>query len=402
MDNFSVLYHFELKKLMQKKILWITLILCLAAIVFSILFPLAGTYYVNQVPIDSNYNQHIIDKNYRKALSGRAIDQALLRETMEGYSHVPMDAVNYSQTEEYQFYARPYSEIFRIIRQWTGMDVVSTMQWAPDEEALYSAAEEGRKVYQNNYYLTEAELAHWQAEEAKLQTPLTYQYHDGYAIIMEVFLTVGVMMLLYTAICISGIFPEEHTRRTDQLILCTTHGRTTVYTAKLAAGITAGTAGALMMTITAAVLSLVVYGAEGFDTAIQIYIDTYAAPITIGQGCIIAYGALLVTAVFMSVFVMFLSELLSSSIAALSVTTGLILAGALVNIPTEYRILSQLWDSLPTTYLAVWNVFDCRLISIMGQHFPSYVIVPAIYILCAVLLGMFGKFVYNRYQVSGR
>lgn len=402
MDNFSTLYRYELKKLMHKKILWVSLLICLAAIGFSIIFPLVGAYVVNGTVMGSNYDQYLTDQAYRKALSGRPIDEELLEETMEGYSHVPTNITPYSATEEYQTYARPYSEIFNLVRSWTGMGTADALQWSPNAEELYTAWSQRAAASRAAYSLSSEELAYWEAASAAIELPLTYQYHDGWGTILEVFLTVGVMMLLYTAIALAGIFPDEHTRRTDQLILCTVHGRSSVYTAKLAAGITAGTAGALLMTITAMGLSLLVYGWEGFGTPVQLVIYTYAAPLTLGVACLIAYAVLLVTAVLMSVLVMFLSELLGSSIAALSITTGMILAGSLIMVPPQYRVLSQLWDSLPTTYLAIWNVFDCRLIPLMGRYFPSYMAVPAVYLLCAVLLGILGKHIYARYQVSGR
>lgn len=402
MDNFAVLYRFELKKLMQKKILWVSLIICLAAIVFSVTLPLLGTYVVNGTVMGSNYEQYRIDQGYRKALHGRPMDQALLEETMEGYSHVPPNVSPYSATEEYQTYARPYSEIFNLMRSWTGMDTADALQWEPNESELYAAWSQRAAANRAAYYLTAGEQAYWEAKSAAMEMPMTYQYHDGWGTAVEVFLTVGVMMLLYTAIALAGVFPDEHTRRTDQLILCTVHGRSSVYAAKLTAGITAGVGGALLMTVTAVGLSLLVYGTEGFGTPLQIFVYSYAAPLTLGAACLIAYAVLLMTAVLMSVCVMFLSELLGSAIAALSVTAGMILAGSLIMVPPQYRLLSQLWDSLPTTYLAVWNVFDCRLVPIFGGYVPSYLAVPVIYLLCAVVLAVLGIRIYTRYQVAGR
>ena len=134
----------------------------------------------------------------------------------------------------------------------------------------------------------------------------------------------------------------------------------------------------------------------------QLFYTSYAGKLTIGQTCLIAYGCLLVTAVLMSVAVMFLSELLRSGIAALSVTTAMLLASALVQVPPQYRLLGQLWDYLPTGFLAMWNVFDCRLIPLFGMQFTSYQIVPVVYIAAAVLLSVLGKKLYVRYQVTGR
>ena len=61
MNNLFTLYGYELKKLVQKKLLWVSLLVCMAAIAFSILFPLLGTYSANGVPISTNYEQHLID-----------------------------------------------------------------------------------------------------------------------------------------------------------------------------------------------------------------------------------------------------------------------------------------------------------------------------------------------------
>ena len=150
------------------------------------------------------------------------------------------------------------------------------------------------------------------------------------------------------------------------------------------------------------VLSLRVYGSEGFDAAIQLFYTGYAGNITIGQACFVAYGCLIVTAIFISVFVMLLSELFSSSIAAMSVTTGMILAGMIIQIPAQYRKLGQIWDYLPTCFLSMWNTFDLRLVSLFGTHFTSYQIVPLIYIVGAALLAFLGSRIYCRRQISGR
>ena len=402
MDNFATLYRYELKKLFQKKILWVTLFICFLGILFSMLFPLVGDYYVDKVFIDTNYNMHITDQGYRKALDGRPIDQTLLEETIAAYRRVPMDRSPYSLTEEYQTYARPYSEIFNLVRVWTGLDPASAAQWEPNEDALYTAMEQTMHTHWDNNYLTDSEIAYWEKQLNSLQTPFVYQYHDGYMTILEVFLTVGFMMLLYTAIALANVFPDEHTRRTDQLVLSSPMGRKRIYWVKLAAGITVGVMGALLMTLLTWSISLYIYGAEGYDAPIQLFYSTYAGNLTLGQACLIAYGCLIVTAMLTSVLVMFLSELLHSGIAALSVTTAMIVASALVQVPPQYRLLGQLWDYLPTSFLAMWNVFDHRLISLLGTHFTSYQIVPVTYIVAAVLLSVLGKKLYVRYQVTGR
>ncbi len=401
MHNLFTLYGYELKKLMQKKLLWVSLLVCMAAIAFSILFPLFGTYYANGVAMSTNYEQHLIDQAHRKALSGKPIDQSLLEETIAAYKDLPIET-NYVLTDEYQTYARPYSEIFNLIRVWTGMDKQAVVQWVPDEAALYAAMMGRFEESAVNNNLTEEEVAYWLGKADNLTTPIVYQFHEAYRIILENFLIVGFMMLLFAAIALSSSFPDENTHRTDQLVLCTANGKRRLYWAKLFAGITVGFVGALLMTALTWVLCLCVYGSEGFDTAIQFFYTNYAGNITIGQACLIAYGCLLVTSLLISIFVMFLSELFHSSIAAISITTGMIIAGMLVQIPAEYRILGQIWDYLPTCFLAMWNTFDLRLVSLFGTHFTSYQIVPLFYIVAAALLAFLGNRIYCRRQISGR
>ena len=401
MNNLFALYGYEQKKLAQKKLVWVSLLVCMAAIAFGVLFPLTGTYYANGEAISTNYEQHLIDQAHRKALSGKPIDQSLLEQTLAAYKDLPIET-NYVFTEEYQTYARAYSEIFRLIQAWTGMGKGAAVQWVPDEEALYDAMIERFEVSAINNHLTEAEIAYWQGQAAALTTPMVYQFHEAYRIILENFLIVGFMMLLFSAIALSGSFPDEQTHRTDQLLLCTANGKRRLYWVKLLSGITVGFVGALLMTVLTWVLCLGIYGCEGFDAAMQIFYTSYAGNLTIGRGCLIAYGCLLVTALLISIFVMFLSELFQSSIAALSIPTAMMLAGMLVQVPAEYRILGQIWDYLPTSYLTMWNTFDLRLISVFGTQFPSYQIVPLLYILAATLLALTGSRIYCRRQISGR
>ena len=398
MNNLFTLYGYELKKLLQKKSLWVSLFVCMSAIGLSNLLPLVGTYYAEGVPISTNYEQHLIDQEYRKALSGKPIDQSLLEETLAAYRNLPIET-NYVLTEDYQIYARPYSEIFNLIRLWTGMDKGTIVQWTPDESVLYDTLMKRLEESAVNNHLTEEEIAYWREKADMLITPMVYQFHEAYRIILENFLTVGFLMLLFTAIALSSSFPDEKNYRTDQLVRCTANGKIQFYWAKLFAGITVGFVGALLMTALTWLLCLYIYGSEGFDTAIQIFYTNYAGNITIGQTCLIAYGCLLVTAFLISIFIMFLSELFQNSIAAISITTGMMIAGMFVQIPAEYRILGQIWDYLPTCFLSMWNTFDLRLISLFGRQFTSYQVVPLIYILIAILLAWLGSRIYYKRQV---
>ena len=86
----------------------------------------------------------------------------------------------------------------------------------------------------------------------------------------------------------------------------------------------------------------------------------------------------------------------------MAISSGLIIMGGMISVPEQYRILAQIWDWSPMDYLSSWNVFDRRTLTLFGHCFTSWQVVPVIYILLSIVLSVGGKYIYQRYQVSGR
>lgn len=404
MKQFGVLYRYELKKILKRKLVWITFLICMAITVVSILSNLMGSYYVDGEIVDTHYHMFLVDSAYGRNLSGRKIDQELLGEVTEAYRKIPSIADRYTLTEEYQTYARPYSEIFNIIRRWSGMDAEKVMDWKVDEGEFYAIREERRKECCEQSFLTNQEKAFWAEKEAQIEKPVTYVYHEGYADLMRKIKVAGMLMLLLTAICLAGVFPEEHMRRTDQLMLSSILGKKDVYWAKILAGLSISVIASFLMAFFAVGLSLGIYGTEGFRAPFQLYPshNLYSYPLSIGQACLISYGMLFITAIPVSMFVMVLSELFHSNIATLAVSTGIVIAGMICSVPPQYRVLAQIWNWMPMTVLNSGNIFDIRLLTVFGHPFISWQVLPVIYILCSIGLAVVGRYVYKGYQVSGR
>lgn len=55
MRLFGTLFLYEYKKILRKKIVWISTLLCIIALVFSICSPLLGSYYIDGKRISTNY-----------------------------------------------------------------------------------------------------------------------------------------------------------------------------------------------------------------------------------------------------------------------------------------------------------------------------------------------------------
>lgn len=404
MNNFGVMYRYECKKLLNKKIVWISFVLCVTVIIFSQVLQMVGGYYVEGKFIDTNYNLHKDNKRYDEALSGREINQSLIEETIAAYRKIPETPDrHYIASEEYWKYARPYSSIFNFIRATTDMLTSELIySWQPSEEDLYVKRQSWLESSWENSQLSEGEKDFWREREAQIKTPYVFQAYEGYSRIILSFQTVGFFELMFIAICLSGIFSDEHTRKTDQLILSSPLGKTKLYLAKITAGISFAAISTILVSVITSVIILCIYGAEGYNAIFQLIYNGNSDPITSGQAVIIAYGNMVITVVIVSIFVMVLSEMLHSNIAALSVSTVLLILPMFFSVPARYRVLSQIWDWYPWGYLAPWNVFGNYTISIFGHYLTPWQAVPIIYFVLCVIIVLIGKPIYERFQVSGR
>lgn len=405
MNNFGVLYRYECKKLLKKKIVWISFSVCMVIIIASLIIPLLGDYYIDGKWIDTNYNIYQIDKNYAKALSGREINQSLIEETIAAYRKIPETPPeqHYTSTEEYQQYARPYSGIFTFLRAISGMQTTEMMSsWQPSEEDLYAK----RKLYLTSIWedlkLSEGEMDFWQKREAQIKKPYIYQIYEGLDVMISCYQTVWIFELILISICLSGMFSDEHARKTDQIILSSPLGKTRLYWAKMAAGISFAVMSTILFFLFLYAATICLYGAEGFQAAFQFIYPNSSEPITCGQAVLIAYGNMVIAAVIISIFVMVLSELLHSNIAVLAVSTILLIMTMIVGVPEQYRVLAQIWSWFPWCFPAPWNVFGKYTISVFGHYLTPWQAVPMIYTALSVLLGAVGKPIYQRFQVSGR
>lgn len=405
MNNLGVLYRYEYKKLLSKKIVWISFSLCIITIVISLFAPFWGSYYAEGEFVDTNYNMYQIDKQYSEALSGREINQELLEETIAAYRKIPeiTGLENYTLTEEYQQYARPYSEIFNFIRGTTGMQTSEViLSWQPNEDDLYAKRQTWLTSLWEDLGLSKGEMDFWSKQEEQIEIPYVYQEYYGYDTMISIYQTVGLFVLMLIAICLSGIFSNEHTKKTDQIILSSPLGKERLYWAKIATGISFAAISTILFFVITVVTTICLYGTEGFHAAFQFIYIGNSAPVTCGQAVLIAYGNMVIATVIISIFVMVLSELLRSNIATLAISTGLLIIAMIVMIPEQYRVLSQIWNWFPWCFLTPWNVFGNYTISIFGHYLTSWQAVPIIYIITSMMIAAIGKPVYQRFQVSGR
>lgn len=403
MCNFDILYRYEIKKLVKRKIVWVAAAITLVLSLMSVTSDVTGKYYVDGVVFDTHYHMMETDREYARALTGRAIDWQLINEMQTAYRKIPADEARYSLTDEYQTYARPYSQIFHIVRKRMGFsDWQQMCDWKTDEGVFYDNLAENVEEMCRNNFLTKGEQAYWLEKVKSLKKPLIFGYADGYWKLISSSYTICFILLFSCAVCLSDLYTKEHTLRTDQLLLSSRFGKKQIYWAKALAGMSFAGVSALVIGIIAIVTTLGIYGTDGFSVMIQNAAVDYPLPLTAGWVVVVMFGLMVLAALFTAVLAMIFSEFLHSGVAALAVTGSIILVPIFVKIPPQYRVIAQIWSYLPSSFLNEDTIFSFRLLPFFGGYLSMWYAVPIIYILLGGVFLFFGKRIYQKYQVSGR
>ena len=396
------LVSYEMKKILNRKILWICMLCGVILLIFSVGSPLIGDYIISGEKVESNYEGFRKDIAYQKKLDNRPIDELLLMEMENAYKKVPLNDKKYSLTETYQTYARPYSAIFNYTRQVMGLTGVKAIASIVNMEHLHINRLELQEVRWEALSLSEEEKEFWRTQEAKIEVPIVFRYTEGYSVLFSSVYTIGLLVIFMVSVCLGGVFPEEHKQRTDQLILSSKYGRNDIYWAKFMAGLFVAFEMTVIFIFVTFFMAFVLYSADGFDGAFQLIYEGNSSPISVGQAILIAYSVVLVVGIFTGAFTMFLSEVLHSSTGTLAVIIGSMVLTMLINIPEEYQIMQQIWNYLPSNMVASWNIFSPDIIILFGYGFQAWQIVPLFYIGCIGVMMLVSRRFFVTYEISGR
>ena len=387
MNRTGALYIYELKKILHRRMVWIACAVTLALCAGISLSNLLGASYITDDGEEiSGYEMMKMSREYARDLSGRAIDNILLSEMQEAEG---------KEEESADKYAAVYSYVQKI----TGD---SKEALTADEAALYSARRNNLTRIWREQMLTDGEITYWLGKEKEIETPFIFAYADGWADVFDNIYALNFMLLLLIAVCLSNVFSMEHVRRTDQLILCTRCGRKNLYHAKILAGITFGVILAVLLFSVSVITSILIYGSDGFYAALQAVLPLSSRPVSVGRAVMTLFVLFIIVSILYSIATMFLSECLKNSAGVMGVLAGGMVFTMLVDIPYWLRIPSQLYDLLPTTLLIKWQLWDDRLLSVLGKHLTNYQSAAIAYTVMSVLLAAAGGKLYQKYQVNAR
>ncbi len=380
------LYVYEIKKIIKRKIVWIVSAVMLLLCIFLSFANLISSVY-SYGDVDMNGYEYMKKvREYARSFSGRELDDTLLREMQESYRE---------KAEKIEEYASIYMFVWDIMQD-------DELAQETDSAGLYLTRKNYISQNRADQMLTEKEIEYWEEKDSQIETPFIYEHTDGWSDLCLYACAINYIQLLMIAICLANVFSVEHLRKTDAVILCSRYGKKQLYAAKMLAGITFGMVTSFVLFGVSAISRIVVYGADGLHAALQIVFPMSSWTMSVGGAVLVLFFTAIVISVLYSVAIMVLSELLKNSIAVMAIPVGIMFLTMLVDIPYQFRTLSQIYDLLPTNLLVTWAFWDDRLVSIFGKYLTNFQIAPIIYLMFTVLLFLVGKRRYQKYQIGAR
>jgi len=390
MSNFMTLVKYELKKIVTRKTAVISIIIMMLAMVFMA----CSDVLFNDESGKSGFEVMTEYREQSLHLNGRVIDDTLLREMRKSFeSRAAAAGEEISTTTILEDFTNPYRAIFVMVRSIMGSNS-SVLE--VDADTLYKAWEAYNESRWDMYYLTEGEKEYWREKLTEVERPFTYYYSYGSNKSMVEFYTCSILMLLMVAVSLAAVFSDEYSKGMDKLIMSARKGKGRTYFAKIVAGVIFAFGGAILLILSGIVPTLMLYGADGMDAAIQLYMETSPFSMTVKEVIGVFLLIYLITAVLYAVLTMLFSQVFKNSITSMGIMIGFLLVMMCATVPENLRVLSQAFDLLPSNVLAVWSLFDCRLIPFFGGYLTNLQFAPMVYMVIIALVIFAGKLVQQK------
>ena len=407
----GTLYQTEIKKIISKKSVWITLLI--GMLLFSAIGMSKFFFDRWNLPDGTNLTgkeYYTLEREKGEGVTGRSIDDNLLSEIRAEINTVLSE--NKDVVEKIPAADEDDIPGFYFAAQKLGWEnffyILATGVEKQGSKKLMEASADELIVQQRNYIeqllesdrLDEDEQAYWLSRYEKIEKPYVYSYSAGYQLFYLSLYVLIWFVFLFIVIALAGTFSEESQVRMDALILSCKNGRKPICIAKMLAGITLSVASMMFMLFFELAIVLITYGHEGWQYPIQNICPYVPWDITIGQGMGMIFGIAILLALLFSVFTQLLSLFFKNTSAALALQAG-ILVVSIFNIPYSMGIASKIWRYRPTNFLnqcfAEW-----RLFSISGHKVNCFEMAAVVYI-CMIILSILVVFVkYNKVQVESR
>lgn len=388
MSNISELIRFEYRKIFKRRSNIITLLLAVFVTAFSSAGPLMGNYYIKGEILESNYDSMKKDREYIRSLSGREIGSDILTGAIDAYSRIPPTDGKYTDTKQYQQYARPYSEIHYMIRKsynindWKKVKLLT----GEDVENFYSMRQNTVERSIEETTMTPAEKAASVKISRQVKTPFIYSYTGGYTRFFSQMYTTAVLICFICSICISPLFAGEYTDKTDSLILSSKYGKNKVIYAKLITGISFSILLSILLTLVSYVTTMAFFGWEGGNAPIQFFLPLSIRPFTMMQAALLYCALILFGNILSAALTMLLSAKLKSPFTVMMIMTVITVLPMFVNLSEDVLWIYHSFNLIPVNMFSVHNITDKFSIGLLGLTVQPYEMILAFAVVSSMAL----------------
>lgn len=394
MNNMSVLYKAELKKIFSKKAVWIATVLGLIIIL------LAG---FTNLSADGAKAYVKYQEDTLIALSGQEMDAAFFEEY-----HRLIEKELEEHPERYEnIFANDPGAAYMNASANVGMDalydyfynVIRDRSMIPGmtEDEFYASMRNDIEHDGLEIGCSREEIDTWLKIYDGIEKPISYSYALAYVNLLDVLFFIGWGLVLIIAIALSGVFADEKTYRTDALVLSTKNGRIPICMVKIAAGVTFAAVQTLLFLGVCFGVMFAFYGVTGWDAMIQNVIPSSPWNITIGIMVLIYVGLAVLVGIFFAVTNMILSHLTKSAVATTAIHAAIVFAG-LFNVPTKLGLMAKLWELRPTMALYYGTFCNTYMYGQLNNVQMSVIIYLSLAIIFATILVIS----YRRSQIESR
>lgn len=408
MNLFFDIAGYEFKKVMCKKSTVIVLTLVILISAFSVFGTIIGDcYYLdesgNEVAV-SRYEDEMTDRRYGEELTGRVIDADLIMEAAEAYKKVPINEnMWYTDTVEYQQYARKYSEIYGIVRRTLGLKNTEEFQKLTREQAerFDEIRKANRQSVIDNYKISENMRAYWQKCLDESPETLTYEYSGGYRRFVAIMYTTAIMAGAALDILFSGIFSQEYTSGAASLILSSKHGKGLVIGAKLFVAFVISAVLIILLTVISYAETMIVWGSGGAEGSLLLLGNIFPYTFTIGQSALLYSFCMLAACLLVTAITALLSSLFKTPFSTVVIMAIFLIAPMFIVLPDSSPIWIFLLENLlPTNMMAFWGAMYEYQYEIFGLMIPPYVFIPVFAAAVSCLCSYLAYREFRKHQIS--
>ncbi len=372
MNNFWSLVGFEYKKIFVRKSVFIAMLLLIAATLLSTVATVLGDEDPNDPNSLTRYEEMLIYKEHDLALSGRELTGDLIFEAASVYATIPDNVYPYTDSEEYQTFAMPYSKVFTTVdsaytnrNEPFGYKEMGTLTKEQAGDYYNIRSDQYRLNLENNPLFTQENVERIIAIDSEVQKPIVLEYADGYMRHIRLSTSNTIVFLLFIAFVVAPIFSGEHQTKTANLILTSKNGKRETILAKFFVAMSIGAGTVVITSLLSYFGCMIVYGFEGANASIQNLIALITYDFTLLEVTIALFTLSLFSAFLMTSIALFASSAGKKNSISLILSVLIIfleISGLGTALGKVQYFLPSAISSFNTFYLQLsFNVFGMEL-----------------------------------------